>query len=114
MLWADRLPRFSGLVLLLLCLGIIISTALGSNGDNDPFARGDAKGFLQDIDDKRTMMIFSIMASVCVDGILGILAAAMLFSLFRDRAGALAIGALALIIGAGAVLMVGDGISVVL
>lgn len=115
MIWADRLPRLGGLVFLLLSIGVVVGAVLSMTvTSNEPFTRGDVRGYLQDIDSHRAAFILNLIASVCVDAVLGILAAATLFLLLRDRARALATAALVLIVGASAVSMVGDAVSGVL
>jgi len=112
MLWADRLPRLGGIVLLLLSIAIIVSI-VASMGvtDNDPFARSDIKAYLQDIAGHNTEVICGLIASIIADSVLGILGAITLFTLFRDRAGALAVGALVLIVAAAASFIVADGLT---
>jgi len=112
MLWADRLPRLGGIVLLLLSIAIIVSVVASMGiSENDPFMRSEIKGYLQDIAGHNTEAICGLIASILADSVLGILAAVTLFTLFRDRAPALATAALVLIVAAAAAFMVADGLT---
>ena len=114
MLWSNRLPRAGGLVFLLLAAGIIVSVVASfSVTENDPFSRGEIKGYLQDISEHNTEMICGLIASIMIDAVFGILAAVALFTLLRDRAGVVASGGLVLIVAASAAFMVADGLTAV-
>ncbi len=113
MFWTDRINRVAGISLLLLALGIILSIvfSLGIT-DADPFERDEVEEFLSDINDNEGLAIAATIADVATDAAIGIVAAAGLYLVFRERNRLLALFGFALIFGGSIAFMAGDAASV--
>ncbi len=116
MLWSERLPRLTGIILLLLCAMIIVNTAanISAGNDSDVFAKDEIDNVLVDIHDSKTAYGVGLASSVIVDAALGLIAGALLFSLLQDRSRALALVGLVGVVSATAVFMVSDGAGAVM
>ena len=110
MLPTDRLHAFAGVVLLLLALGIVITTVCSiAVTDADPFSKSDVSKMLVDIKDHDTVHAIGLVSSVVVDSVLSIAAAAVLFRFFRSRNQTLATLGLVFILAGAVCFIVNDG-----
>lgn len=115
MLWNERLPRLTGIVLLLLCATLIVNIVLSMGvTDADPFAKDEIDNVLVDIHDSKTAYGVGLASSIVVDAAFGFIAGALLFSLLQDRSRALALVGLIGVTAATAVFMVADGAGAVM
>lgn len=113
MVWTERVRRVAGIALLLLSLAIIVSVVaeIGIT-DKDPFERDEVAQFLTDINDNRGLAFVGTAADITADVALGIIAAAGLYLVFRERNRLLAFFAFALILGGAAAFMAADAANV--
>lgn len=113
MFWTDRVNRVAGIALLLLALGIIISVVaeIGIT-DRDPFERDEVAEFLTDVNDNRELAIVGTAADITIDVALGIVAAAALYVVFRERNRLLALFAFGLVLGGAAASFAADAANV--
>lgn len=110
MLWSDRVPRLTGIVLLLLALCLLLSVLFfGAVSDANPFERDEIDDLLVDIDDNQGLAIVSFIFAIFVDSIFGIAAAAGLYLLLRDRSRPYALAGLVFLLAASAASIAGDG-----
>jgi hypothetical protein len=111
--WTDRINRVAGISLLLLALGIILSIvfSLGIT-DADPFERDEVAEFLGDFNDNEGLAIATTIADIATDAAIGIVAAAMLYAVFRERNRLLALLGFALILGGSIAFMAADAATV--
>jgi hypothetical protein len=94
----------AGVVLLLLAITLIASVGLGSQtGDNDPFDDDEAAEFLEDVNDNEGAWLGQYAVGMVTDAGLLVLAAGLLYVLFRDRSRVLALIGLTGITAGGAI-----------
>lgn len=111
--WTNQINRVTGIALLLLSLGIILSVAFSAPfEDNDPFKRDEVEGFLRDINDNRSLAILATAADIVNDAAIGIVAAAGLYLVFRERNRVLALFGFALIFGGSIAFIAADAAAV--
>ena len=109
MFWTERINRIAGVALLLLALGIILSIVLSSVAtDADPFDRDEIQEFLTDIDDNRAAAVITIAVDITIDAFIGIVVAALVYLLFRDRNRLLALSGFALLLAGNAAFIASD------
>lgn len=95
--------------MLLLALGIILSIALfGTFEDNDPFQRDEVEALLNDVNDNKALAILGTAVDIVVDAAIGIIAAAGLYLVFRERNRLLALSGFALVFGGGIAFLASD------
>jgi hypothetical protein len=113
MFWTDRINRVAGVTLLLLALGIILSIVFSeATTDADPFERNEVEEFLRDVNGNEGLAIAATLVDVATDAAIGIVAAAGLYLVFRERNRLLALFGFALIFGGGVAFMAGDAATV--
>jgi hypothetical protein len=113
MFWTDRINRVAGIALLLLAALVIVSIiAESAVTDADPSDREEVEEFVLDINDNEAWAFVQLGADIAADAGLGIIAAAGLYIVFRDRNRLLALFGFALILGGSAAFIAGDAASV--
>jgi hypothetical protein len=115
MFFTSKAVAVTGILAILLAIGIIITIAASSStGDNDPFTRGEVAAYLKDVNDSQTAVIVSGAVGIIVDGFLGIALAAAVYVLFRDRSRLLATLALVGLLTQSAISLMVDGNNILL
>jgi hypothetical protein len=113
MFWADRINKVAGVTLLLLALGLIISIASDVGvSDADPFDRGEIDDFLRDVNDSEALAVVGLIADLAIDAAIGIVAAAGLYLVFRERSRLLALFGFAFIFGGSVAFIAADAATV--
>ena len=86
MLWSNRLNRLTGstMILLAVCLVLGVAFSLGVS-DQDPAERAEVEQFPIDLEDNQGLAIASSVFFVLIDAVVGLVLAALLYLLFRDR-----------------------------
>jgi hypothetical protein len=108
MLWSDHIVRLTGAVLIVLAVCILFSFIFGiAASDVDPAERAMIDDLLVDIEDNRDAAILSLILSV-IDGVLGAIAAAAMYLLFRDRSRLFALLGLTFLLVAQAPFVISD------
>jgi hypothetical protein len=115
MFWTNKAVAISGIIAILLAIGIIINVGSSfSSGDYSPFEKDEVGKFLTDINDNETSVIAGGASGIVVDGFLGVALAASFFVLFRDRSRLLATLFFAGLLIEGAVSLFVDGNNILL
>ena len=113
MFWTDQPARLTGIMLLLLSLGIIIQVfSLMSISEADPFDRGEIQEYLTDINSHETEYICGVVVSIAMDSVIGIIAGILVWILFSDRNRVLALITAILLVASSIPLMVADALSI--
>ncbi len=114
MFWSARVSQLTGTALLLLALGIIVSLALSFSfeGDDDPFDRDEIAGVLETINDNQAPYILGTAVEITIDAVVGLVVAAGLYLVFRERSRALALVGLAGLLANSIAFMVADASNV--
>jgi hypothetical protein len=110
----DKATFLGGLAMVLLAVTTVIVVLLtaASMGENDPFKRDEVAQFLTDVHDNQTQIYIGAALGIISDGFIALVAAVMVFVLFRDRSFMLATAALVGIIAAAAISLTNDIITI--
>ena len=100
------------LLLLAACTAVVVGISGSIGGDADPFDRADGAKFLTDIAGHQGAMITVGSIGLFSDVIVALVAAAMLFVLFRDRSSILATFMLVALAVAGAIAAMTDVLNI--
>jgi len=115
MYWTNKAVPITGLVIILLAIGIIVTLgATFSTGDYSPFEKDEVAKYLTDVNDNETAFLITGGVGIAVDGFLGVALAALIYVLFRDRSRLLATVAFAGLLVQSAMSLLVDGNNILL
>ena len=86
MLWSNHLNRLTGYVMILLAVCLVLGVATGFPiSDQDPAQRSEVQQFLTEVEDDQALAIISTTFFILASAVVGLVVAALLYLLFRDR-----------------------------